>query len=268
MTIAARAAKHRSERYREHEDVILDVAREVPVAGFRQVMQYWRACADDAHPEESADADTYDNYLDVATTFGGVGHLDGRLDPMAAKTLIDRLDALVPPDPNDGPRPPRSLARRRADALMRLVCGEEPPKVGVDILIDAETLAGRPPADPRKGCCEVVGHGPIPLVLARTLACDAAIGRIVMRGDSEVLDLGRRTRLVTPALRRSLAVRDRTCVETGCDVPAHWCDAHHVVPWQRHGPTSLENLELRCRRHHVAAHRRLEHEIRTTRRRE
>jgi len=100
------------------------------------------------------------------------------------------------------------------------------------------------------------------------LACDAAIGRIVMRGDSEVLDVGRRTRLITPALRRSLAVRDRTCVEPGCDIPAHWCDAHHIIPWQAHGPTALDNLELRCRRHHLAQHRRLEHDARTQQRRE
>jgi hypothetical protein len=83
-----------------------------------------------------------------------------------------------------------------------------------------------------------------------------------MRGASEVLDLGRRTRLVTPALRRTLGIRDRACVEPGCDIPAQWCDAHHIIPWWAHGPTTLGNLELRCRTHHVAAHRRMHREQR------
>ena len=263
-TVAAQAAKHRGEQYREHEAVILDVARSLPVAGFRQVMAYWKAIADDAAADEPKGDDT--DYLDITTTFEGIGHLDGRLDPTATKALIDRLDAMEPPDPTDGPRSPRTLAQRRADALMRLVPGDQPPTPTIDILLDSETFAGRPPADPTNGCCELIGYGPITPVLARTLACDAAIGRIVMRGDSEVLDLGRRTRLITPALRRSLTVRDRTCVEPGCDIPAHWCDAHHIVPWQAHGPTTLDNLELRCRRHHLATHRHTEREIRQRRR--
>jgi hypothetical protein len=264
--ISAQAAKHRAETCREHETVLLDVARRLPVAGFRQVMQYWKACAHDAAANEPPGDDT--NYLDITTTFEGVGHLDGRLDPVAVKTLMDRLDALEPPDPTDGPRPPRTVAQRRAAALMRLVHGEQPPATTIDILVDHQTFAGRPPADPTAGCCELVGHGPITPMLARTLACDAAIGRIVMRGDSEVLDLGRRTRLITPALRRSLAARDRTCVEPGCDIPAHWCDAHHIIPWHAHGPTTLDNLERRCRRHHLTAHRRLEADIAAIRRRE
>jgi hypothetical protein len=265
-TIAAQAAKHRQELHREHEDVILDAARSLPVAGFRSVMQHWKACADDA----AADGPTGDdaNYLDIATTFGGLGHVDGRFDPIATEALMDRLDALEPPDPTNGTPPPRTLAQRRAAALMRLVFGDRSPQVRIDVIVDVDTLAGRALTDPVRGCCEVVGYGPISPVLARTLACDAAIGRVLMQGDSEVLDLGRRTRLITPALRRVLTVRDRTCVEPGCDIPAHWCDGHHIVPWERHGPTTLENLELRCRRHHVAAHRWLEAEARTHPRRE
>ncbi|MFA5884073.1 MAG: DUF222 domain-containing protein, partial [Acidimicrobiia bacterium] len=266
VTVAAQAAKHRQEQYREHEDVILDAARSLAASAFRPLMQYWRACADDAAADEPTAADA--DYLDIAATFAGVGHLDGRLEPIATKALIDRLDALEPPDSTDGSRPPRTLAQRRAAALKRLVCGDQPPTVSIDVIVDVDTLAGRSSPDPLHGCCEVVGYGPISPVLARTLACDAAIGRVLMRGDSEVLDLGRRTRLITPALRRMLAVRDRTCVEPGCDIPAPWCDGHHIVPWERHGPTSLDNLELRCRSHHLAVHRRLHREQRGQPRRE
>ncbi|MFO1538208.1 MAG: HNH endonuclease signature motif containing protein, partial [Actinomycetota bacterium] len=122
-------------------------------------------------------------------------------------------------------------------------------------VVDADPLAGRAALDPRAGCCELAGLGPVSPDLARTLACDAAIGRVLVRGRLEVVDLGRRTRMVSPALRRLLEVRDGTCVEPGCDVPGAWCDVHHVVPWWAHGPTSPANTELRCRHHHLRRHR-------------
>jgi hypothetical protein len=266
-TIAAQAAKHRDDRYREHEDTILDAGRQLPPAGFRQVMAYWRVCAD-AHDDADTAQDQYEgSYLDVNTTFDGIAHLDGRLDPISARTLIECLDRLEPPDAGDGPTRPRTLSQRRAAALVRLAAGDRAPKVRIDILMDHDTFAGRPPIDPRTGCCELARGGSLSPALVRTVACDAAIGRIVMHGESEVLDVGRRTHLVTPALRRALHARDRQCVEPGCDIPAHWCDAHHVVPWQAHGPTSLDNLELRCRRHHLATHRH-DHRQRRERRQE
>jgi hypothetical protein len=167
-----------------------------------------------------------------------------------------KLDAVEPPDPNDGQRPPRTVAQRRAAALLRLVCGEPSPSADVDVLIDSHSFAGRPPTNLTEACCEIRGYGPVSPALVRTLACDTAIGRVLMRGKSEVLDLGRRTRLVSPNLRRALDIRDRTCVEPGCDMPAAYCDAHHIIHWIQHGPTSLSNLELRCRRHHLLEHAR------------
>ncbi|HEX6678481.1 MAG TPA: DUF222 domain-containing protein [Actinomycetes bacterium] len=70
----------------------------------------------------------------------------------------------------------------------------------------------------------------------------------------ELLDLGRTTRVVSPALRRALALRDGGCVAEGCGRPAAWCDAHHLVHWVDGGATRLECLVLLCRVHHVAAH--------------
>jgi HNH endonuclease len=71
---------------------------------------------------------------------------------------------------------------------------------------------------------------------------------------TQLLDLGRATRVIPPALRRALAVRDGGCVAAGCDRPAPWADAHHLIPWFRGGPTDLDNLVLLCRSHHRAVH--------------
>ena len=256
VEIAAQAAKHREEHYPEHEDVILDAARELSPSGFRQVMAHWRSCCDAVADHDDAVKQVAGSYLDINRTFSSVGHLDGRIDPVSTKALMDVLDEMEPPDPCDGPNPPRTLAQRRAAALIRLVTGDTPPPVSTDVIMDGDTLAGRPPSDLMDHCCELAGYGPISPALARTLACDAAIGRILMKGKSEVIDLGRRTRLVTPALRRALGARDGGCVEPGCTAPAHWCDAHHITHWTHHGETNLNNLELRCRRHHLHQHQR------------
>ena len=73
-------------------------------------------------------------------------------------------------------------------------------------------------------------------------------------GASELLDVGRRTRIVPPALRRALEVRDRGCAFPRCDRPPPWCDAHHLVHWAHGGPTTLDNLALLCGQHHHAIH--------------
>ena len=71
---------------------------------------------------------------------------------------------------------------------------------------------------------------------------------------SQPLNLGRATRVVHPAQRNALAVRDGGCVFPGCDRPLTWCDAHHLWHWVDGGPTDLDNLALLCRAHHRTVH--------------
>jgi Domain of unknown function (DUF222)/HNH endonuclease len=71
---------------------------------------------------------------------------------------------------------------------------------------------------------------------------------------SQPLDVGRTTRVVQPAQRTALAVRDGGCVFPACDRPLAWCEAHHLVHWLDGGPTDLDNLVLVCRAHHRAVH--------------
>jgi hypothetical protein len=96
--------------------------------------------------------------------------------------------------------------------------------------------------------------GPIEAPTARRFACDASVTRIVFGSRSEPLDVGRRTPVVPPAIRRAVVARDRHCRYPGCDRPQGWCDAHHVRHWADGGPTSLDNLLLLCRRHHRLTH--------------
>ena len=87
---------------------------------------------------------------------------------------------------------------------------------------------------------------------ARRLACDAAKVTMHHGPGGEVLSVGRRTRTLSPALRRALAARDRHCRFPGCT--ATRCDGHHIRHWAQGGATALDNLVLLCRRHHRAVH--------------
>ena len=87
---------------------------------------------------------------------------------------------------------------------------------------------------------------------ARRLACDAATVGMRHGPEGQVLDVGRKTRTISPALRRALAARDRQCRFPGCQ--ARRCDAHHIRHWAHGGATALDNLVLLCRRHHRAVH--------------
>jgi len=84
---------------------------------------------------------------------------------------------------------------------------------------------------------------------------EAAIIPMVMGGESQPLDVGRRRYRTTSARKRALVVRDRGCVWPGCDRPPGWCQAHHLNEWLRgDGPIDLDNLALLCARHHHDVH--------------
>jgi hypothetical protein len=87
---------------------------------------------------------------------------------------------------------------------------------------------------------------------SQRLACDAALVVMEHAADGAVLDVGRKTRTIPPAIRRALTARDTRCRFPGCT--ARHCDAHHVRHWAVGGATRLDNLVLLCRRHHALVH--------------
>ncbi len=106
------------------------------------------------------------------------------------------------------------------------------------------------PGAPGQSAFEGGAH--VPAETSQRIACDA--GKVVMTHDSDgkILDLGRKTRIISPALRRALTHRDQGCRFPGCGLK--FCDAHHVRHWAQGGQTRLDNLVLLCRRHHRCVH--------------
>jgi hypothetical protein len=201
-------------------------------------------------------------WLSVARTFQGCVAVQGVLDPDGGKLLLATLGALTPPPATDDGR---SAGTRRAEALLDLcrLAGSTLPVAGGDkprvvVTLDWATLAGQPTPLTRpdeRWAGATLGSGtPVSAETARRLACDATILPAVLGTAGEPLDLGRSTRMPSPALRRALVLRDGGCRFPGCDRPPEWSDAHHITPWAAGGPTNLANLILLCRHHHGLVH--------------
>ncbi len=260
VEVLAPMVRNRECEYARNETALLGAARSIRADDFGVVARHWRGIADDELSKLDAREIHERRNLHVHQSLFGMGVLEGDLDADGTKILLTALDHCAPPDPTGGPVPPRSLAQRRADALVD-ICGaylsgggEGTVPVNLNVTMDHGTLTGSPPEDPRAVRCELEGFGPIPLETAFRLACDCSVTRVLIRGDSEVLDLGRSTRLASAAQHKALAIRDRGCVFPGCDRPPAWCNAHHLVWWEHGGPTDEQNLCLLCRRHHTLCH--------------
>jgi hypothetical protein len=202
-------------------------------------------------------------HLDLTKTSAG-GRIEGQLDGegfelvgRAVQAMVDQMGL-----PTDLP-----LAQRRAAALVGLArhflehtatpCTDRTGVAHALVVIPFETMVAR-----TGGSATLASGAVISGDTARRLACDAGISRIITKGPSEILDVGRSTRTISPALAKAVIARDRHCTRPGCHAPPWLCEIHHIVHWALGGTTSLENLELLCWWHHQ-----LEHEPTADRRR-
>ena len=85
------------------------------------------------------------------------------------------------------------------------------------------------------------------------ITCTAALSWMLHDRDGSVLDLGRRRRRPSAALRRAARERDKCrCRFPGCE--SRRIDLHHIQFWSNGGRTSLENLIGLCKYHHMLVH--------------
>jgi hypothetical protein len=258
LRVLASAGAAHPDAFNSNEGFLLEAAQRLSVRELTRAVAYWRELVEAEQGLNRAERAWNERRLHVSATLHGMVRLDGDLDPETGETLITALRAVMDAqtrssDETDARTPPQ----RRADAIGEIcrqwldrmdrpnVAGERPH---LSVTMDLSALEGR------IGLSGFDHTGPIHPETARRIACDASVSRVITRGSSEPLDVGRRTPVVPAGLRRAVVVRDRICRFPGCDRPHHWCDAHHVIHWADGGPTALGNLVLLCRRHHRMVH--------------
>ena len=229
-----------------------------PVVFARFAQQVADRCDPDGTLDERDPVDKVELTLGSRNTATGLTGFKGFLDDLGVEILSKAVDGLAAPRPaSGGAADPRPAKVRRGQALIEalrrfLDVGFAPTQGGerphVTVTMDLAALRGE------LGTAVLDHGGPITAAHARMLACDAMIIPAVLGSASQVLDMGTAVRLIPPAIRRAITLRDRGCTLPGCDRPASWCDAHHVIHWSRGGPTSYKNAVLVCAHHHRLLH--------------
>jgi hypothetical protein len=248
------------------EKILVDAAKDVDPDSLRSLCQ---ATEEAACTNEEADARRErlhgTRYLRLATTFDGMVRVEGMLDADAGAAVTAAIEPLAG---KLGTEDDRTAPQRRADALASLAAaaagfddmlpdfnGDRPH---IDVVAQYETLVRdldpSAPYDPA-GAPSVNGTRVSPETVRR-LACDAEILPVVMNSRSEVLDVGRATRVWPRAIRKALQIEDGGCGWPGCTMPLWACRIHHLLYWFHGGPTSKANGVHLCRFHHWLVHHR------------
>ena len=97
------------------------------------------------------------------------------------------------------------------------------------------------------------GCSDLPLETIKRLTCDCSLVAVVEDERGNPLDVGRKQRIVSTALRRALWARDRGCTFPGCH-RKRYVHGHHLRHWADHGETTPDNMALLCTLHHRLLH--------------
>ena len=152
----------------------------------------------------------------------------------------------------------RTMDQLRADILSDLALAGSPVASGdgldaiaahVQVTVPVLTLAGV-----HDDGADLAGTGPIDPYTARFLAATAPGWDRVMTHPVTGAILAVDRYRPTADLKRALRVRDEHCRFPGCRQPAWRSDLDHTQDAARGGPTSDDNLECLCKRHHVLRH--------------
>ncbi|MDH3498732.1 MAG: HNH endonuclease [Acidimicrobiia bacterium] len=240
VALAANAPKDTVER-----------SRTLDIAGVRRMAAQWRRIT----PLEEAQAFER-RYLALQpsldeshwTGWFQLPGLDGRI-----------LDRALEQRADDLPRDTESTRRqRRADALTSIAqdsltgsSGDGPDNIShvCTTFVNAEAYA----ATNGEAGSMIEGGPRIGPDTLQELICTGSV-EVVRHMNSKPLGVGRRSRVIPPALRRFVLHRDGGCTVDGCTSRCR-LQAHHVIPWEDGGVTEHENLTTVCWfHHHVVIH--------------
>jgi hypothetical protein len=247
--IVANVTDRRAGLWADHETELVPLLADNDVRDTTIAMQAWAAKADaildEVEPPTESPAEAM-----LATTLDGRGYLRGSFDAEGTEVIATGLRLA---DSGDLDTP---SALRQGQALVdvfRFFLDHQDTKLGkrhrphLNVVVNETDLRDAGPG-------RTLGGVPLPGSTIRRIACDANVHRVITDGASSILDYGRATRTIPPAVYTSLVLRDFGCRFPGCDRPSEWCEGHHIRHWEDGGPTDLSNLVLLCSNHHHRVH--------------
>jgi len=235
----------------DNEDYLLNIALNgtaAHVEGLVRRFQRVRALeeANDTHAKRS-----FSFYTDEDGSFVVHGRLTAEQGALLVKALDRAQDALWEDAQNISAETPAEHKHdnNRADALALLAesflthgaeasNGGDKYQVVLHVQEDAAWLEDGPG---------------ISTETSERLCCDAGVVVMHHDHDGNLLNIGRKSRSIPPALRRALQHRDGGCRFPGCTAK-RFVDGHHIRHWSEGGETRLDNLVLLCRTHHRLVH--------------
>lgn len=177
----------------------------------------------------------------------GSASLSVELPREEVELVLKALELVASRLPED---PTRSLFAKGADALVQMAReilsgqvgdGTQADEYQVVVHVDAAALSGQG------------GESDLPVPTIQRLCCDGSLVPLIDNGAGEPLNVGRKQRTISTAIKRALMARDRSCTFPGCR-HERFLQAHHVRHWATGGETSLSNLLLVCSTHHKLVH--------------
>lgn len=232
---------------------LVNLVKGVDPTSARAVVEEWTSQHREETPEEAESRRFAKRSLRFGDPTDGIITGTFALPTLMAREVHAALSHLAgKPTDDDG----RTTEQRLADGLVQLcdayskgtVCGgRERPSLLITAPLDTLLQQGDEPGRTLFGDL-------VPAHLVRRYAATADLQCAVTDHAGSVVALSTTRRLATDSQWRALVARDGGCRFPGCHIPAHWCDVDHVIPWERGGPTTLDNLVLWCRFHHGLKH--------------
>jgi hypothetical protein len=252
----------------DNEARLLDAARCATAAQVERLVRAWRR-VDRVIAAQETERRYLRRQLHTWVDEDGMVVIRGRLTPEVGAVVQRAIEAAADRLFRESSETPAATtlaeevmpAQRRADALGLLAesalasdldRGSSGDRYQVVLHLEPAALRSEAASDADDGQAALEDGLQLSAETSRRLACDAGVVVIEHHADGTVLDVGRKTRTIPPAIRRALAARDIRCRFPGCT--ARHCDAHHVRHWADGGSTRLDNLVLLCRRHHRFVH--------------
>ncbi len=227
---------------------LLHMAAALPLTDFRLVVDRWEQLADtDGTGGERAHRSRHVQLSIV----GDTAVLKGRFDAATGVLLKAILDVFEQAEFSSG-HPGRTPAQRRADALVAVfhhaVGGADAVKVTVNLVLDVDNLgrmlAGEPLNPGPSARCDTIDGWAVPPPVLLSAALAGRVRSVVTDRRGVVIQMGRRRRLFTGAVREAARLQGVRCVWPGCGVA--FTEVDHMVGWFDGGHTDAHNAAPLC----------------------